>query len=143
MNTPHDIDELQWQAQERARRHARLHLSPAADDAASASYRLVAQALRDTPLPALPPDFARDVARRVARAGDDGGLERAITLGLAVALGIAGTATALVYGAAWWEASASLLASGSPSAAGWLAALAGCVGLSWLTGRRRQDAAAG
>ncbi|MBB5209221.1 hypothetical protein [Chiayiivirga flava] len=140
MNTPHEIDELQWQAQERARRNARLHLSSAADDAASAPYRLVAQALRNTPMPALPPEFARDVARRVARAGD--GLERALTLGLAVALGIGGTVTALVYGAAWWQASASLLASGSPAAAGWLAALAGCVGLSWLTGRLRQAVSA-
>lgn len=143
MNDPHPMNEAEWQAQERARRNARLHLSAAADDAGSAPYRLLAQALRETPMPALPEDFARNVAQRaLAAASDDGRMERAMTAVLGITLGLAGTVTALYYGAAWWEASASLVEGGSASAAGWVAALAGCVGLSWLAGRVRPQAAA-
>lgn len=138
MNDQHPLNESEWQAQERARRNARLHLSAAADDAGSAPYRLLAQALRETPMPALPADFARNVAQRaLAATADDGRLERAMTAVLGVTLGLAGAVTALHYGAAWWEASASLVAGDSASAAGWIAAVAGCMGLSWLAGRVR------
>ena len=134
MTTPDTIDTAEWQAQERARRNERLQLEGSADDAASARYRRVAQALRTAPMPALPLDFAQSTARlaktRFGTAGERG-IEYWLVGALLIVLAVAGVGTAIVYGAAWWQASVASL-PGSPDAAAWMSALAACVAASWL-----------
>lgn len=140
MSTQDDVDSAEWQAQERARRNERLQLEGSADDAASARYRSVARALRAAPLQELPPDFAQGTARlaqtRFGIAGERG-IEYWLVGALLLVLAVAGVVTAIVYGAAWWQASVALLATESPSATGWLLTGAGCLMLTWLTPRVR------
>lgn len=138
MNHDTHPHESEWQAQERAREQARL--GPArGDGAVPPADLLVAQALRSVPLPALPADFARDVARLAAAASaraedtNDSPLEQILTAALGLSLGVAGVLTAAHYGADWWQASASLLPDGSTL--GWVAVAAGCLAVSWVTGR--------
>ena len=137
MNHHTNPHESEWQAQERAREQARAGGSRSIGAVPHADL-LVAQALRSAPLPALPPDFARDVARLAAAApartedSNDSPLEQTLTAALGLTLGVAGMLTAAHYGADWWQASASMLPEGS--AAGWVAVAAACLGMSWLTG---------
>lgn len=138
MNHHTNPHESEWLAQERAREQARHGVAQGTGAVPQADL-LVAQALRSAPLPALPPDFARDVARLAAAApartedGNDSPLEQALTAALGLTLGVAGVLTAAHYGADWWQASASILPEGS--AAGWIAVATACLGMSWLTGR--------
>ena len=137
------INESEWQAQERAREQARAGAAARAADAVTQRDLLVAQALRNAPLPALPPDFARDVARMVeastptaTRNAGEAPLERFLTAALGALLGIAGVVTAAYYGADWWQASASLLPDGA--APGWIAMATACIGMSWLTAQLKR-----
>ena len=132
--------EREWQAQEDAMRRERLQLDPAGDDARSRRYRLLARALRE-PLPdALPADFARRMAARVAAAParqvtPGGHLESALlfVLGGVMAVG-AGVVTA-IHGRVWLQPFAELLPAFPAPTLGWLLALGGCLAASWLLGR--------
>jgi hypothetical protein len=137
--------EREWLAQEQAMRRERLQLDPAGDDARSRRYRLLARTLRE-PLPdALPADFARQVAARVAplpaRQGVSArSLESVLTLVLGIALGVAAVAAAVIYGSAWLPSFVMLLPHPQTSAIHWLLALAGCLGASWLLGHWQRHA---
>jgi hypothetical protein len=100
----HEIDEREWQAQESGRRRE-------AD--AAESYRRMAQVLSEPPRGALPRDFAARMAARAIEAEADG-FERLLIGLLVVALGVS---------VAWYL---------PPFGSGWLPALAGCLGASWL-----------
>jgi len=131
--------EREWLAQENAMRRERLQLDPTGDDARSRRYRLVARALRE-PLPdALPVDFARQMAARVAapapRPAADGSLESMLTLTLGITLVVAAAAAAVIYGSTWLPSFALLLPGPHAPATGWLLALGGCLGASWLLGQ--------
>lgn len=132
--------EREWQAQENAMRRERLQLDPAGDDARSRRYRLLARALRE-PLPdALPADFARQMAARVAacparRAASGTGFEFTLMLLLAIALAVAAVAVTAMYGDAWLPSFATILPTPHALATRWLLALAGCLGASWLLGQ--------
>lgn len=137
MNHDTNPHESEWLAQERAREQARSSV-PRTTGAVPHADLLVAQALRSAPLPALPADFARDVARLAAAASSraedmaDSPLERSLTAILGLSLGVAGVLTAVHYGADWWQASASMLPEGSTL--GWVAVAAGCLAMSWVAG---------
>lgn len=139
-----DVDEREWQLQERALR-AERDGAPTGDEPALAEYRLVARALRAPIAEALPPGFAAQVARRaLARSRREGRFEQVLTQALLALLAFAGVATAMAYGGDWWRASASLLPS-TPRlglALQWGLAIAGCLGLSWSAEllRRRHPA---
>lgn len=132
--------EHEWLAQENATRRERLQLDPAGDDARSRRYRLLARTLRE-PLPdALPADFARQVAARIApaptrRAASEGSLESMLTLALGIVLVAAATAVAAIYGSTWLPSFVTLLPTPHSAATRWLLALAGCLGASWLIGQ--------
>lgn len=140
----HDIDpvhpfddparEREWQAQERAARHERLHLDPAADDARTQGYRLLARALKVEPPGSLPRDFAQRVGALAAQSahGSAARFETALTAALAGVLVVSAAVATVLYGSQWLPAFAVWVPP--PSIAQWLAALVGCVGLSWLVG---------
>ena len=146
MNHEHDLPpfadpahEREWQAQERALQAERQGLDPADGDALVRRYRLLARSLRQPMPEALPADFARQMADRVAvapawRQATDPRFESTLAGVLAVALLVAGCVMLADYGSAWLPAFRDLLpASGAP-ATGWLLALGGCLGASWLLG---------
>ena len=132
--------EREWLAQENAMRRERLQLDPAGDDARSRRYRLLARALRE-PLPdALPADFARQIAARVAasparRAASGTRFEFTLMLLLTIALAVAAVAVTAMYGDAWLSSFARVLPTPHSPATRWLLALAGCLGASWLLGQ--------
>ncbi len=135
MNThghDHDVDEREWQAQERAWRDART--GPAAavgtDDRAQAGYRAVAHALRRPPPVALPDGFAADLARIAeSRApAPEAGLERWLVRALVAAFVVSALLALGAYGA---RLAALLQAAAGAQGLQWLAVLAGCVALSW------------
>jgi hypothetical protein len=140
------IDEHEWQAQERALREERAGAIAAGDDPLLARYRQVARALR-RPLPdALPADFARSVAQRVAtaHAAPDMRLEQQLLRVLSLLLAVSAIAAMALYGGQWLRAFAALSSSlpiGSASAGlafNWTLALAACLGLSWSFERLRR-----
>ena len=127
----------EWQAQEAALRHERLHLNPEHDDPRTLGYRLLARALKTEPPGALPDDFAPRVAALTAQAAQAKrasatSLETILIIALASALLLSAAAAAAKYGASWWPAFAAWLPA--PAIAQWLVALVGCVGLTWLVG---------
>jgi len=131
--------EREWQVQERARDAERRGLDPAADDARVRRYRLLARALRE-PMPgALPADFARRMAAQVAAAPSRRQVagtrfESTLASALVVMLLVAGGVVLAYYGNAWLPAFRGLLPSSGTPATGWLLALGGCLGASWLLG---------
>ena len=131
--------EREWQAQERALDAERHGLDPAADNARVRRYRLLARALRE-PMPvALPADFARRMAARVTAApvrqhAAEARLESTLASTLVVMLVVAGGVVLAYYGSAWLPTFRSLLPSSGTPATGWLLALGGCLGASWLLG---------
>ncbi len=140
-DTPFPLDpdaaEREWQAQERARHEYLGRAGGAASDPAAARYREIAAALRE-PLPLdLPRDFATHVVRLVQREPDDV-LERRLTRGLLVALGLVAVAMAGLYGRDWFHGS---LPAGSPQALllfnPWALSLAACLGVSAIAAWRR------
>ncbi|HEX7731823.1 MAG TPA: hypothetical protein VF415_04190, partial [Rhodanobacter sp.] len=104
MNHDHDLPpfadparEREWQAQERALQAERLGLDPAGDDARVRRYRLLARTLRQPMPEALPEDFAKQMAARVAvaparRHAADARFESTLAGILAVVLLLAGGA---------------------------------------------------
>lgn len=83
-------------------------------------------------MPALPMDFARQVASRVSvtAAPADTRVEGSLLGLLTGTLIVAGGITVFHYGADWWRTSVSLMPASLSS--DWLAPLAGCMALSWL-----------
>lgn len=137
--------EREWQTQERALRAERLGLDPAAGDARMRRYRLLARTLREPMPDALPADFAQRMAALAAPAAapqqpPHGRFESTLVSALAVVLLVAGGVMLADYDSAWLPAFRDLLpASGAP-ATGWLLALGGCLGVSWLLGLWQQHA---
>ena len=131
--------EREWQAQERAMQAERLGRDPAADDARVRRYRLLARTLREPMPEALPADFARQVAAQVATAPPrrqvaGTRLESTLASALAAALVLAGGAALAYYGNVWLPGFRSLLPATGTPATGWLLALGGCLGATWLLG---------
>ena len=135
------IEAREWQAQERATRAERLHLSDA-DDA----YRHVARALRNAPPAALPADFARRIAMQVGAATQDLRLdlrlERHLLLAACTALAVAVPAALALYGGSGLEIAAAVFPALSQAAPGWVLALAACVALNGLMEPLRRRLAA-
>ncbi|ODT96079.1 MAG: hypothetical protein ABS82_06100 [Rhodanobacter sp. SCN 67-45] len=126
--------EREWLAQENAMRRERLQLDSTGDDARSRRYRLLARTLRE-PLPdALPADFARQLAARVAAGPAGRSVESLLALALAIALAVAAGAVVAIYGGTWLPSFAALLPAPHAPATHWLLALGGCLGASWLLG---------
>lgn len=146
MNHDHDLPPLddaarerEWQAQERALQAERRGLDPAADDARVRRYRLLARALREPMPAALPVDFAQQMAARVAAAparphAADSRFEFTLAGALAATLLVAGGVVLASYASAWLPAFRGLLPTSGTPATGWLLALGGCLGASWLLG---------
>ncbi|MEJ7746941.1 MAG: hypothetical protein WKF61_09355 [Luteimonas sp.] len=142
MKTEFDrLQELEWQAQERALREERERSGVPPTDSRIAEYRLIARALRQ-PLPdLLPADFARDLAARVGHVPLDTRLERWLMRLLVGAMVMSGLATALIYGAGWWQAVVDSVPQTSATTVNWIFAIAACMGGSWLFECMRQVAA--
>jgi hypothetical protein len=132
------FDEREWQAQERALRAERLHLSGDADPA----YRRVAAALRAPPPVALPADFARRMALRVGAATLDLRMERWLLLGCCAVLAVAVPGALALYGSSGIEVAAAVFPSLSQAAPGWLLAVLACVALNGLMEPLRRRLAA-
>jgi hypothetical protein len=144
-STPRDplneVEQREWLAQERAWRDELAGAAPG-EDPAAASYRTLMRALR-TPLPgALPADFARDVAARVAQpAAVDTRLEQQVQRLLLAALVLAALVACAMYGGGWLRASVAALPLLDRAATiNWSAALAACLGLSWAMDVFRRNA---
>jgi hypothetical protein len=142
-----DIDEREWQAQERALQAERLGLDPTGEDARVRRYRLLARTLRQ-PLPdTLPGDFASRVAARAAgpRTLALPVSARFESILLAVLAGLLVLCAGVVLtraGQAWLPVIRATLPAADPQDLRWLLAFAGCLGLSWLLwqGPRRRSA---
>jgi len=141
MNTELDrLQELEWQAQERALRDERERTGVPPTDARCAEYRLIARALRQ-PLPdLLPADFARSLAARVGHVPLDTRLERWLMRLLVGAMVVSGIVALLIYGAGWWQAVASSVPDTSATTLKWIYAVGACMGGSWLLEQLRQAA---
>jgi len=133
-NPPSDIDQAQWQAQERAR----IAVRDGVVDAADADYLRIAHALRQAPSVDLPTDFASRVAG-IARARQASAslLEQRLLRGLTLVFGLSSAVTVAYYGHAWVAALVTSLPGGS-DALGWSAAAAACVGANWAWGLLRE-----
>ncbi len=131
-----DINEREWQAQERALQEERLHLS--GSDPRLAPYRAIARVLRQ-PLPhGLPADFARALAARLGRAPLDTRVEQGLLRGLVTLFALSGAVVAAIYGQAWVPAILAVLPASSPNAMHWLLAVVACVGMSWAFDQLRK-----
>jgi hypothetical protein len=136
------IPEREWQAQERALRAERLHLSDAADDADTHAYRAVMRALRQAPTARLPDDFAAQVSRLAAAERRGGVADRIESLAAALLfalLAIGGILLATRYDAAWWRPLLTLVPA-SVWSNPWLPSLAACVAVTALLSRWRRIA---
>ena len=124
---PADRDEVQWQAQERARLAVR---DGTAD--ADASDLLVARALRQSPRIELPMDFATQMAGlarvQVANASL---FEQRLLRGLSLLFGVSALLTVAWYGRSWPAELAAALPGGS-EAASWSLAAGLCVVGNWV-----------
>ncbi|MCX7515324.1 hypothetical protein [Frateuria sp. STR12] len=128
-----DDEAREWHAQERAFAEERAGLASAQSDPRLRSYRLMAHVLAQSPPEQLPPDFARQMARRVQRAKPiDTRLERRLLALLVTTMAVAGLAAIVVYGARWLPA-LDLHLVGAVLATPWAWALAACLGLSRLS----------
>ena len=135
-----DFDDHEWQAQERAMHEARDGVATARDDALAARYRAISEALRQPPMPGIPPRFAMRVARRAAAAGEaaDERFERVLTQVLLAALGVAVVVISVLDGSRWLHALGLAMPSGAGS---WLAVLVACVGLHGMLARWQRNRA--
>lgn len=135
------IDDREWRLQEAAMRgDARTGDGSLSDDddlaRALASYAAIDTALRDLPPPALPADFATQVAGlariRAARADaattEQAGVDRWLLPALLVALGLAAAVVLVLFGSTWWQASGSAFGHSAPA---WAVAVGVCAGLSF------------
>jgi hypothetical protein len=139
-----DINEREWEAQERARRDEGLGLDPVQGDGSVRLYRLVARALRQPPEDALPEDFARQVAARVGGSPVESPpvtrRVESVLLAVLVSILVICAGVILAGGESSWVPAirAALLVRDSTDIR-WLLAFVGCVGLSWVLweGERR------
>ena len=132
--------EREWLAQERARHCELLQHDRVGDDARNQRYRLLARALRAPLRETLPAQFAKRVAARAAavpakRVLADSRFEFVLTLALGLVLIVAAGTIMTIYAGTWLPAFGALLPAPQAPARGWLLALAGCVGASWLCGQ--------
>jgi hypothetical protein len=139
-----DANEREWEAQELARQAERLGLDPAGDDSHVRPYRLIARALRQPPHLALPEDFAKQVAARVAAAPvtSKSASSRGESVLLAVLVSILIVSAGVVLargGPSWLPAIRAALWATDPANIRWPLAFVGCIGLSWILwqGQRR------
>ncbi len=140
-----NVDEREWQAQERALREVRAGMRPhdetlRGDEALVARYRHVARALAVPPAPGLDAGFAAEVARLAVtrHAAPDTGFERGLLRALLLALALSSAVVVALYGVQWWRASAQLFGTDT---LGWTIAVAACAALSWsLEWMRRRGA---
>lgn len=122
-----DHDEVQWQAQERARLAVR---DGTAD--ANASDLLVARALRQSPRIDLPMDFATQMAGLArAQTANNSLFEQRLLRGLSVLFGLSALLTVAWYGRSWPAELAAALPGGS-EAASWSLAAGLCVLGNWV-----------
>jgi hypothetical protein len=136
------IPDREWQAQERALRAERLHLSDATDDADTHAYRVVARALRQAPASRLPEDFAMQVSRLAAAERRGGTVDRIDSLAttlLFALLAVGGIVLATHYDAAWWRPLLTLVPD-SVWSNPWLPSLAACAAVTALLSRWRRIA---
>jgi hypothetical protein len=144
MNTEHfdPRDELEWQAQERARLAARAGAT-STDDPLADRYRVMAEVLRG-PLPdamhdILPADFASQVARQAAMdVQADAQVERNLMRAILVFFGLSAAVVVAMYGREWVSPILSALRLDSAVAVNWALALGACIGASWLTDQLRR-----
>lgn len=134
------FDECEWRLQERARHEARAGL--ASDDSVDAiQYRRIAEILRRPPADGLPPDFAADLARRVAPGvhGDapEWRFERILLRALVAAFVLGSLGVLGVYGA---TLAAMARAAAGGNGLSWAVAAAACAGLSWAFDRLLRSA---
>ena len=141
MNTELDrLQELEWQAQERALRELRERIDLHSTDPRVAEYRLIARALRQPMPDLLPAHFARDLAARVGNVPLDTRLERWLMRVLIGAMVVSGLVAAMVYGGDWWNALAGSVPQASATTINWMLAAGACVAGSWLFERVRLGA---
>lgn len=133
---PQDVDEREWQAQERAMRAARNAAPLDDEDMQAASYLGVSRALRAPPMAPLPMAFAADVARRAQAVQDANAerFERILTHALIAVLGLSACVICVIHGAQWLPALESAMPDGGGT---WLALVAACVGMHWTMERWR------
>jgi anti-sigma factor RsiW len=128
------IDEARWQAQEQAFLAARR-----GDADADPGDLRIARALRRAPAPALPFDFAAQVAAMArAQAVADSRLEQALLRGLAVVFALSAAVVVAWYGRGWVAGLAAVLPGGS-DAVGWSGVAALCVLGNWGFGALRRQ----
>lgn len=132
-------DDKEWLAQEAALEQERCGLAPATDPLI-ASYRRIARVLAEPPMPALPLDFARSVARRIDQHAEmDARFEQWLVIALLGVMAIGGIIVATLYGEVWLRAGIGILPGSGSGTMQWLMLLSACVGMSWMTtalGRR-------
>ena len=129
------IDECEWQAQERGMHAAQGDDADVAGiaDLRTAHYRVVAQALRSTPVSQPPADFASSIAR-LAVTRSDAGLERVLSQILLVVFAISSLSVVALYGGRWWQ---SVHQAFGGDTLAWLLAGMGCLVVSWVFGQLR------
>ena len=139
MNTrDHDqpIDAEEWQAQEQAL-HAERRQQPESADTRMHDYRRIARVLGRPQPVALPPDFARQVARQAMREpalADDTRIENGLATALMAVLGVAVLVLAVLQGPQWWQALTTLVPDATLSNR-WLLSLLACAGVTFALGR--------
>lgn len=121
-------DEQEWSAQERALAEERAGAAAATGDPRLRSYRLMARVLAQPPEEPLPPDFARQVARRAQQAAQpaDTRLEQGLLTFLVALMLVAGLVSVLASGEQWLP-SFEFGALGTLVAKPWMWALAACL----------------
>ncbi|MBP1473727.1 hypothetical protein J7I44_05410 [Frateuria sp. MAH-13] len=121
-------DEQEWSAQERALAEQRDGAAAAGGDLRLRSYRLVARVLAQPLQEQLPPDFARQVARRAQQAAEpaDTRLEQGLLTFLVALMLVAGLVWMLVSGDPWLQSLAPG-PLGTLVAEPWMWALAACL----------------
>ena len=126
-------DEKEWLAQEAAFDNERCGLAHG-DDPLVAGYRRIARVLAEPPVPTLPADFARSVARRIHEHAElDARFEQRLVLALFAAMAIAAVIVAAIYGDTWVQAGVSILPNRGSGSIQWLLLLSACIGMSWIT----------
>lgn len=128
-------ENVQWQAQERARLAARTGTADADVDAVDLR---VARALRQAPPIDLSMDFAAQVAGLArVQAASDSLFEQRLLRGLIIVFGLSALATVAWFGRSWPAELASVLPGGS-MAASWSLAAGLCVLANWAFALLRQ-----
>lgn len=132
--------EREWQAQEAAAWQERLGLDAVDGDSRVQRYRALARLLRRPLADALPDDFARRLAQRVAadagpHTGPDLRFERGMTGALIAAFALAGGIVVALYGREWLPSVVAVWPAADAGASRCLLALGACVGVSWLLER--------